>query len=80
MKYDLSALKAYGYEQINAKRLDNFSFTKFGRLALVDLGVAPFNFVSACIAMASMLYYQELVYVHEPFPLTHFQHGRLDNR
>ena len=80
MKYDLAALKTYGSEQINAIHLDLFEYTKFGRLALVELGIAPFNFVSACIAMASILYYKEAVYVHEPFPLNHFEHGRLDSR
>ena len=53
---------------------------KFGRLALVEAGVAPYSFVSASISMASILYFKEIVYVYESLPLSQFEHGRVDNR
>ena len=72
MKPDMTALMAYGNEKIRQYQLDFYEYKNFGRLALVELGIAPFNFVSACLAMASMFYFREVVFVHEAFPLNQF--------
>ena len=44
------------------------------------MGFAPYNFVSACVSIAIMVYFGEPVLVHEPYPLKSFVGGRLENR
>ena len=78
--YSLDAMLKYTTQQANAIELDYFKYDGFGFDFLQAMGVQPYSFVSACISIASMFYFKEVVFVHEAFPLSHFQHGRLENR
>ena len=70
----------YGRGQIDRYELTRFDHCQIGRKALLEMGFAPYQFVSAWFSIATMVYFGEPVLVQEPFPLKSFRAGRLENR
>ena len=70
----------YARAQISQFELTRFSHGQIGRKLLLEMGFAPYQFVSAWFSIAIMVYFGEPVLVQEPFPLKSFQAGRLENR
>ena len=78
--FSVERLHEYAHKQIAPYKLDKLIYTKYGRKKLVESKVAPYNFTSAAIAIGTMLYFREPVGVRETWPLSKFEHGRLENR
>ena len=70
----------YARGQINRYELTRFDHCQIGKKALLGMGFAPYQFVSAWLSIATMVYFGEPVLVQEPLPLKSFFAGRLDNR
>ena len=78
--YAVPKMLEYGQVMIDRYEMTCFSHNQIGRKALIEMGFAPYQFVSAWFSIAIMIYFGEPVMVHEPFPLKSFYAERLENR
>ena len=78
--FNVERLHEYALSHIAPYKLDKLIYKKYGRKKLIEKKLAPYNFTSAAIAIGTMLYFREPVGVRETWPLSKFEHGRLENR
>ena len=78
--FSVPNMHEFALAEVNRFELKFFKSERLGRQALLEMGFAPYNFVSACVSIAIMVYFGEPVLVHEPYPLKGYVGGRLENR